>query len=324
MNTTCKSLFLLLFLTALSAFFILASFKLRQSPYTSLEIASTTATGSGLSVLTAANNGGPIFNTRNGSWVKVEDSEDFFIKHYNKQYMGDTASSSPTNTFSHCSNPMFRHCCLGQCRQERLSVAPDRVKYQYTSNNGAKSVTSHRYQNLDPPLPYIVDVLNCHWSRRHRESPSKDADPCNILFVGDSLSSDHAMAVGCELSAFGYRLVSCNPFFGGIKKYGNDSSVNCTKNLYPSHPHFMFEKTESTTYKSMCKSINVMVSFLKPSTVNSVLSTLDSGIALFNWGVHCNEHETCLQEYLEQHYLPIFQEKKRGTTMQLKTFYNSR
>ncbi len=181
-----------------------------------------------------------------------------------------------------CASHPFKHCCLGQCRQADSKLSKSDVLWR-----------------LNGKLSTLSDVLN-----RFPNNIQHDPDSsCNIYFAGDSLSSDHAMGANCELLHSGYKLKSCNTKTLGGESYGNDRSVQCQSNFYPSLTHFILENDNA----SSCKKVGIFYSgldmaahkFREAPTLND-----EGGLFVFNHGVHCN-NEGCLVSYLKSHVLPL-------------------
>jgi hypothetical protein len=101
-----------------------------------------------------------------------------------------------------CTAGPFQHCCIGQCPQAQFVIKPgikayDGLFVQPTAPN--MNITDMR--GLLTVLDRIVRHLNLPW--------------CTLWFVGDSLSSDHAIAAICQLMQLGYEISGCNLVFGG-------------------------------------------------------------------------------------------------------------
>ena len=145
-------------------------------------------------------------------WVLVTEEE----------YSNFTSSSRLTR--NPCNNP-FKHCCIGQCRQAHYKLNERDALYKY---NGSSA-----------PLATFSDVLDYYHDHYATEQSKKS---CNIVFIGDSLSSDHAMGATCHLIGSGYDLISCNNVdFGFREFYGDDKNVTCKENLYPNFGHHVLE-----------------------------------------------------------------------------------
>ena len=184
-----------------------------------------------------------------------------------------------------CSAHPFKHCCLGQCRQGHLKQDKTDVLWKW---NEKREESYH--------LAKLPDVLDYFASNIQNQPDSS----CNIIFAGDSLSSDHAMAASCQLLSSGYKLSSCNlkPMGGPI--YGSDVNATCESNIYPSTAHFALEN-------KMAKScLKVLIMFIDIKAVvkelaqphNKIVNDI-GGLIVFNWGVHCNEEtDDCLRSTL--------------------------
>ena len=215
-----------------------------------------------------------------------------------------------------CKNP-FQHCCLGQCRQEKLQIDPNESFWKpvFRDNN-----SSPRQQR---PLKTILDVLDYYGSTVHKNnsSSSSSTSPCTIVFGGDSMSSDHTMDVVCRLIEDGYELKSCHPAIGGAL-YGADVNVTCPQNKYPDRPHFLLEHNDPNTLRTCpevligstyeCPSKSIRKWFQEPPPT---ISENDwGGLVIFNWGARCKtkqDIESCLFQELEP-YLQLAKDATMG------------
>ena len=208
----------------------------------------------------------------------------------------------------------FKHCCLGQCRQEREQNNPNSVLWKWNDKKeGAKSLA-----NLTDVLDYIEQLNRRSESKleegqstvadtNHTEASSKESS-CHVYFVGDSLSSDHAMASVCQLTNAGYTLTSCNPGTLGGPAYGSDHTTLCESNdLFP-FTYFMLE----SNYTKSCRKVLITFSGPDPLAVSKVLHSNGEkgGIVVWNWSVHCNNPrgKDCMRSALEDGLLPCVKE----------------
>ena len=197
-------------------------------------------------------------------------------------------NNNESNYIDPCSHP-FKHCCLGQCRVEqgRLQLKED-----------VPLLKNRPFVNLSFALGYFAKHIQKNQSK-----------PCNFLFFGDSLSSDHAMGATCHLLSAGYTLKSCNNAFGG-PQYGSDAKIECEANFYPALPHHVLENDLATS----CQ--RVTIGYVPGAVGNSsyFAQTLKSakevheagGLIIFNWGVHCNvRNVSCISGVLSSSILPM-------------------
>jgi hypothetical protein len=188
-------------------------------------------------------------------------------------------------TISNCTHK-FQHCCIGQSRvltDQRRNMEP-------------------LFQKWRRPLSNLTHVLN-HLSHHQ----NKNSDTCNLWFLGDSLSADHSMAAMCELTAAdsGYELVECVGPFGG-KPFGESHKCESQKTTKFSFPHFLVRSTDPSNI--VCP--DVLIRYNDPVTSGKSMvhdeTFLESGgVALWNWGMHCNEHGNCIAEWMDK-YLSSF------------------
>jgi hypothetical protein len=188
-------------------------------------------------------------------------------------------------TITNCTHK-FQHCCIGQSR-----------------------VLTDRRRNMEPlfqewrrPLANLTDVL-----KHLQHHQNKNSDTCNLWFLGDSLSSDHSMAAMCELTAAdsGYELVECVGPFGG-KPFGESHKCESQNTTKFSFPHFLVRSTDPSNIVSP----DVLIRYNDPVTSSKTIvqdeGFLESGgVALWNWGMHCNEHGNCIAEWMDK-YLSSF------------------
>jgi hypothetical protein len=166
---------------------------------------------------------------------------------------------------------IFPHCCIGQCRQIRFKHAN----------------TSLLFQKWSEPLANLTDLLHV-------------AQTQTLLFLGDSLTSDHAMAAICQLMQAGYTLGSCKPLFGGDQYGGPWGVKECSPSL----------SIPFTSYVDLSREggHNITIAFERtdnPNLYNGMMSNM-SGIMLWNIGVHCHD-EACLREQMNETLIPLYQ-----------------
>jgi len=150
------------------------------------------------------------------------------------------------------------------------------------------------------------------------------SESCNILFIGDSLSSDHAMGATCHLLGSGYNLTSCNNAYGGAfgDQYGSDRHVTCKTNLYPNFPHHTLEKKDATS----CPKINIGFLWMDNNTADMIREAREiheeGGLIVFNWGAWCNnKNENCIISTLSSSILPMLRGDKSTLYNQWKFLY---
>lgn len=208
-----------------------------------------------------------------------------------------------------CNRP-FQHCCLGQCRQHELSHLKKDAKFKF---NGG------RLANLSAAFDFYGNNIQ-HQDKS--EPPHQQHQPtCNFFFVGDSLSSDHAMGATCDLLNYGYTMISCNLKGIGGPTYGRDAAHKCESNLHPELTHFMLQNNDKEdTTSSVCP--NITISFLPlipgSSTIGKQIQSAksthqDGGLIIFNWGVHCNmkNESNCISDALSSAILPHFNDDQQ-------------
>jgi hypothetical protein len=130
-----------------------------------------------------------------------------------------------------------------------------------------------------------------------------------MYFIGDSLSSDHAMASVCQLTNAGYTLTSCNPRTIGLDQYGSDAITPCESNDSFPFPYFMLESNYTKSCRKVLITYSGGLTFPNPETVSKVLHSNGEkgGIVVWNWSVHCNNprDKDCMRRALEDGLLPF-------------------
>lgn len=180
-----------------------------------------------------------------------------------------------------CKKP-FEHCCLGQGRQP------------FSKMDGLEALW--KLENADDKslqLGTFGDVL------KHYPSGLKKESMCTFAFFGDSLSSDSAMGAVCETLRLGYKLKSCNTSgMSGDNLYGDDRHYSCEENRYngTEASHFLLENEKS----SSCPSVLIVFQYRMSYNITSLSASITElgGILIFNWGVHCNFDDGCLEATL--------------------------
>ena len=219
-----------------------------------------------------------------------------------EEYINFTSSSRLAR--NPCKQP-FSHCCIGQCRQAHYELNERDSMYKY---NGSSA-----------PLATFSDVLDYY----HDHYTMEQSKSCNIVFIGDSLSSDHAMGAACDLIGKGYDLISCNnAYFGFHELYGEDRNVTCMENLYP---HFGHHVLENRSAKS-CPRVTIGSILMTNNTADILREAREvhenGGLIIFNWGVHCNsKKENCIINALTSSILPMLRGDKSTQYSQWKFLY---
>ena len=184
-----------------------------------------------------------------------------------------------------CKNPLH-HCCLGQGRQ--LLSHHKNVSQLFT-----------KWSN---PLSNLSDVL---------DYMSEQNIPCNIWFVGFSMSGDHAIGALCELMRdHGYQLDSkrCIPYEN--PQWDEKEALNCsmTKMGMPSH----FYQLVNPQRPSSCPKVTIaqegMTAFVEnysdwskrlSNPVAPYVYLRLGGVLVLNQGVHCNKRG-CVTEIMKK------------------------
>mmetsp|Transcript_47281 Transcript_47281/g.81325 ORF Transcript_47281/g.81325 Transcript_47281/m.81325 type:complete len:352 (+) Transcript_47281:44-1099(+) len=193
----------------------------------------------------------------------------------------------------------FEHCCLGQCRVHYMKKNVSDVLYKWDSE-----------KNGNRRLANILDLLDSLGAQEGSVTPTvaKKIGP-TIYFVGDSLSSDLAMAAVCQLLSAGYQLSSCQTSGLGGELYGIDRNYTCKANILPMITHFLLEKNNMLS--TLVPTNNVLILFSFGTIHKEVLVKLGGGIVVYNVGVHCNDlegklsGEKCLARALDNQLVPF-------------------
>lgn len=196
----------------------------------------------------------------------------------------------------------FEHCRPGQCRiiDHKIEGHDSMWKLTEEEVNGEKREVN---------LANLVDVLN-YFPGHIQQTDQKSS--CNIFFVGDSLTSDHAMAASCQLHAAGYNLkshnLSYNFFMGkGEPGYGNDINLKSEQDLYPGVDHVLMENPNA----EFCPEVLIIyawgglaVRVLESESMQSVKEA--GGVIVYSVGVHCNEpNSNCISDNMNKNLLPM-------------------
>jgi len=207
---------------------------------------------------------------------------------------------------------LFNHCRPGQCRYMDFSIDESTSLWKLAEeeeDGDGKTMREVHLSNLTNVLDYFPNHILQQQEEGHPIQKS-----CTIFFVGDSLSSDHAMAAACQLLNAGYSLKSMNLtnlfYLSGDGRYGSDLNTKTGEvDMYPGVDHILLEKSNSEV--SSCSKVLLMytwprhaIRILDSEVLTSVRD--DGGIIVFNLGVHCNEPNTnCIGGGLNGFLLPI-------------------
>ncbi len=202
-----------------------------------------------------------------------------------------------------CRNP-FQHCCLGQCRQERLRIDVNESFWKPVVRNETQK-----------DLHSFSDVIDVYGATQNRGNDKA----CTIAFGGDSLSSDHSMGAVCSLMEDGFELKSCNPAIGG-PAYGADVNVTCDQNKHPDKPHFLLENKDHPT----CSQVLILFipNGISPDRFQSWFRQDRNGwggLVIFNWGAHCNSKHN-IQKCMSKELRPYLELAKDDAVTQRWTF----
>lgn len=208
-----------------------------------------------------------------------------------------------------CKNQKFKHCCYGQCRKEINKIDVKKVLWKWNTDEnreGEQSTGNRRH------LANLTDVLEYMERRKINRDKS-----CNINFAGASLSKDHVMAATCQLTNnAGYELTSCNTTDHlGKKSYGTDSEVSCQSSDYDI-PHFVFENKEAKACPKVVVSwisLKRKQKYVKRTMMKMLRDeSFENGfVNVYNWGVHCNDHDKkCLSNKIEKTLIPFVNNTK--------------
>ena len=201
-----------------------------------------------------------------------------------------------------CKSP-FQHCCLGQCRQERLRIDENESFWKPVFRNETQR-----------DLHSFLDVIDYYGATQNKGNGT----PCTFVFGGDSLSADHAMGAVCSLMEGGFELKSCNPAIG-YSLYGADLNVTCAQNKHPDKPHFLLENKDHPT----CSQVLILSIYDIPHDTFQSWFRQDrkdwGGLVIFNWGARCktkHDIETCMSQEL----IPYLELAKDDAVTQRWTF----
>lgn len=255
----------------------------------------------------------PLSNLHQNEWVPVgiKDQEVYGIH--------DPACQTRTS---------FRYCCLGQCHQPHLQHPnKSELLLKYVAEEGRE-------------LSNFQDLIKEYKKQKLEESNNNTRETnCNFVFLGDSLSNDHAVSALCqalmlrdETGQYVYEIssMSCRPRRFGSNDGNNTWCTNATNSgrtqKYKYLVYAELERSGSHTKSSndannlqpFCdRVLLVQVRLWNPEqnsvfrdipfAMNELLKLKSSGgIMLWNWGVWCNQPRTgCVENVLRQTLLHI-------------------
>ncbi len=238
------------------------------------------------------------FPSINERKLEFEKNEHFWVPYtYEEKQEMVKRQASPT---------LYEHCRLGQSRKAEDKCDFDRMLWKWNEERPG----AHRLANMS-------DLLN-HLEGR-KLYPEKS---CNILFVGDSLSADHCMAMNCEAANIGYRAKSCVAP-GNSSKYGADGRRVCERKDHK-FGHFSLERDNGS-----CK--NLFIGTISPDgkKYHNILSALarnsafsNGFIVVYNWSIHCNTKNDCIRPMIEDTLIPYVNEITYKNFWQRQKFAN--
>lgn len=179
-----------------------------------------------------------------------------------------------------CHHP-FRHCCIGQGRKLDDTTSVD---------------TSPLFQKYHKPLLPLTDLLPFF---------DNNSTTCHLWMIGDSLSADHAVAAMCELTHMDYELMDCHGNFGG-PTWGENEKCHGTRYNFP---YFALRRRN---HAGVCPKVMIRFTPARPKTL--ALDDKDEflqqgGIAVWNWGAHCNE-KGCVEQMVNTLFLDFYHRAK--------------
>jgi hypothetical protein len=174
-----------------------------------------------------------------------------------------------------CNNPL-QHCCIGQGR--RLVNQHENVSQLYIK-------WSEPLANLNNLLEYL----------------SEKNIPCNIWFVGFSMSGDHAIAALCELMRdHGYQLdgTKCLPYEND--KWDEKDAFNCSmsKQGMPTAQYYQLVNLQHSSCPKVTIAHEGMNTFVENNSFPHYYARL-GGVLVLNHGVHCKK-PGCVTEMLKK------------------------
>ena len=260
----------------------------------------------------------PLYNLHQNDWVHVgiRDQEVYGIH--------DPACRTRTG---------FRYCCLGQCHQPHLQHPnSSQLLLKYVAEEGRELSNFH-------------DLIKEYKKQKLEESSNNTRESnCNFVFLGDSLSNDHAVSALCqtlmlrdEAGQYVYEIssMSCRP-----RPFGSNDGNNSTwcKNATNSgttqkYKHLVYTELERSSSRTVSSNddnnsqpfcdrlLLVQVRLWNPAqnsvfpdipfAINELLKLESGGIMLWNWGVWCNQPRTgCVENVLRQSLLHIVNDQR--------------
>ena len=164
-----------------------------------------------------------------------------------------------------CKNPL-QHCCIGQGR---------RLVNQHVN-------VSQLYIKWSEPLANLKNLL---------EYLSEQTIPCNIWFVGFSMSGDHAIDALCELMRdHGYQLDStkCIPYEND--NWDEKDAFNCSmsKEGMPTSQYYQLVNPHHSSCPKVTIAHEAMYTFVENKSFPYFYAQ-QGGVMVLNHGVHCGE-----------------------------------
>ena len=127
-----------------------------------------------------------------------------------------------------------------------------------------------------------------------------------LYFIGDSLSSDHAMAAVCKLYSLGYEIEACNSNAIGGDQYGEHDKNVCaeiSQQQQEETPVVYFNMVSSSNPKRIrIKYLNLLQ--YSGNETNIFLHD-ESGVIVYNWGVWANSRDE-MREHLSSHFANFY------------------
>lgn len=235
-----------------------------------------------------------------GEHVSYKEKDEFDSLNNQTLWMPLSSEEKIKFTNQDLSAIQYDHCQYGQGRAIDSRCDIDNMSWKWNEERSG----SQRLSTLTDVLDYMEE---------RKKSPNES---CNILFVGDSLSGDHAMAAQCQLASVGYTATSClTPITSQSKdSYGKDVNVTCRNQDYY-FQHFVLEKKVATS----CQKVVIM--FLTPGRNDKVFidqlhrlakrrEFVNGVVMIYSWGTHCNERETCLRPKIEKSFIPLLDDQQ--------------
>lgn len=208
-----------------------------------------------------------------------------------------------------CGHPL-QHCCLGQCRQ-----LPSK-----------HSNASALYTKWNLPLADLSTVLD--YMGQHNI-------PCNLWFIGHSLSADQAIGALCELMRdSGYELDTTSPNYQeecvayANSRWDEGNALNCSRTNggevgQPTSQYYklVHRPQEGQTKESGCPVVTIAHSGIgRVASNESYHYTQHGGVMIWNYGVDCNKRGVgCISKTMNQS-IAAFMQRTVTTTKQRRWY----